>query len=154
LTTEGRRGPVLVNIPKDLLAMKINPAPEDRPTCSYVRHRPAKVRTEGMTDKVYAALAKAKKPLLLAGGGCVISNGGVQAMMEFIRCLGIPVATTLMGKGAVAPTIRNTSATSACTARPRPIQPSARAICCWLSAAASATALSVTRISTIRTKSV
>ena len=103
LTTEGRPGPVLVNVPKDLLALQIDPAPEGRSTSTYVRHRPAKVRTEGMTDKVYAALAKAKKPLLLAGGGCVISNGGVQDMMEFIRCLGIPVATTLMGKGAVAP---------------------------------------------------
>ncbi|NCC75281.1 MAG: biosynthetic-type acetolactate synthase large subunit [Clostridia bacterium] len=103
LTTEGRPGPVLVNVPKDLLAIQIDPEAVNRSASTYVRHRPAKVRTEHMTEQVYAALAKAKKPLLLAGGGSVISNGGVQDMMEFIRCLGIPVATTLMGKGAVAP---------------------------------------------------
>ncbi len=102
LTTEGRPGPVLVNVPKDLLAIQIDPAPEAHSTSTYVRHRPAKIRTESMTSEVYAALAKAKKPLLLAGGGCIISDGGVKNMMEFIRCLGIPVATTLMGKGAVA----------------------------------------------------
>ncbi|MDD2457078.1 MAG: thiamine pyrophosphate-binding protein, partial [Eubacteriales bacterium] len=46
LTTEGRPGPVLVNVPKDLLALQIDPAPEGRQTSTYVRHRPAKVRTE------------------------------------------------------------------------------------------------------------
>ncbi len=102
LTTEGRPGPVLVNIPKDLLAMQME-APTDIPQIStYKRHRPAKVQTGAMTDKVYAALAKSKKPMMIAGGGCVISKGGVDDMMEFIRCLGIPVATTLMGKGAIA----------------------------------------------------
>ncbi|MDD2533371.1 MAG: biosynthetic-type acetolactate synthase large subunit [Eubacteriales bacterium] len=101
LTTEGRPGPVLVNVPKDLLAIQIDTTAEARSISSYTRHRPAKVQTGAMTEKVYAALAKSKKPLLLAGGGCVISKGGVDDMTEFIRCLGIPVATTLMGKGAV-----------------------------------------------------
>src|SRR5512133_1344527 len=67
LTTSGRPGPVLVNVPKDLLAMPITPSAGRQP--SYVRHRPPVVKTRAMTDRVYAALAACRKPLLLAGGG-------------------------------------------------------------------------------------
>lgn len=100
LTTDGRPGPVLVNIPKDILALEIKPQ-EGRSTNAYVRHRPAKVKTGALVDKVYAALARSKRPLLLAGGGCVIARGGTDDLKHFVECLGIPVATTLMGKGAI-----------------------------------------------------
>ena len=99
LTTEGRPGPVLVNIPKDILAMQIEPCITRE--AGYVRHRPPVVKTRAMSDKVYAALAKCRRPLLLAGGGCVISRGGTDDLIQFVDSLGIPVATTLMGKGAL-----------------------------------------------------
>lgn len=100
MTTDGRPGPVLVNIPKDILAMQIKPAtPAQAPT--YVRHRPTKIKTVSMTDKIYAALANCKRPLLLAGGGCVISKGGTDDLKVFAESLGIPIATTMMGKGAI-----------------------------------------------------
>lgn len=100
LTTHGRPGPVLVNVPKDILAMEIPEA--SGKTQKYVRHRPAKIRTQSMAGKVYAALSKCRRPLLLAGGGCVISKGGTADLIAFAESMGIPVATTLMGKGAVA----------------------------------------------------
>jgi len=100
LTTEGRPGPVVVNIPKDILAMTIEPTSVRAP--SYVRHRPAKIKTLAVTEQVYAALAASKRPLLLAGGGCVISRGGTDDLVKFVESIGIPVATTLMGKGAIA----------------------------------------------------
>ena len=56
LTTDGRPGPVLVNVPKDLLAMHDQAV--GRPQSpSYIRHRPPTVKTHAMTDKIYAALA-------------------------------------------------------------------------------------------------
>jgi acetolactate synthase-1/2/3 large subunit len=99
LTTQGRPGPVLVNIPKDILAMQIPPSVTAAP--SYIRHRPAKIKTASMAEKIYAALSVSKQPLLIAGGGCIISPGGTDDLKTFAESLGIPVATTLMGKGAI-----------------------------------------------------
>ncbi len=100
MTTKGRPGPVLVNIPKDILAMQIQPAANAQaPT--YIRHRPAKIKAVAMTEKIFDALAACKRPLLIAGGGCVISKGGTDDLKLFAESLGIPVATTMMGKGAI-----------------------------------------------------
>lgn len=100
LTTEGRPGPVLINIPKDILALTIDPRNElAQPT--YKRHRPPHVRTAAMIDPVCAALVKSRRPLLLAGGGTIISDHATQSLLAFAERLGIPVATTLMGKGAM-----------------------------------------------------
>ena len=99
LTTDGRPGPVLVNIPKDILAMPIEPVEAKAPT--FTRHRPPKIKTHAVTDQVYAAIAACKRPLLIAGGGCIISKGGTEDLVRFVESTGIPVATTLMGKGAI-----------------------------------------------------
>lgn len=103
LTTEGRPGPVLINIPKDILAMEIGTyeSLSESSLRSYVRHRPQKIRTESMAAKVYAALRKSTRPLLLVGGGCVISPGAVDSLKAFVDQTGIPVASTLMGKGSI-----------------------------------------------------
>ena len=100
LTTQGRPGPVLVNIPKDIMALPANQR-LDQEIPVYTRHRPAKIRTMEMSRQVYDAIGKAKKPLLLAGGGCVITPEGSRDMIRFIETTKIPVATTLMGKGAI-----------------------------------------------------
>ena len=92
LTTEGRPGPVLVNIPKDILSMTIELS--QIKSSSYARHRPPKIKTQALSDKVYAALARSRRPLLLAGGGCVISEGGTDDLLRLWN-LGIPVATTM-----------------------------------------------------------
>ncbi len=103
MTTEGRPGPVLINIPKDILAMEIGTYESlaEGSLRTYIRHRPPKIRTESMSDKVYDALKKSQRPLLLVGGGCVISPGAVDSLEAFVNRTGIPVASTLMGKGAI-----------------------------------------------------
>ena len=99
LTTSGRPGPVLVNVPKDILSGPIK-IQAGKPS-TYVRHRPARVRTKGMTEQIYQAIRTSRQPLLLAGGGCVIAWKGTDDLRAFVESLGIPVATTLMGKGAM-----------------------------------------------------
>ena len=105
LTTEGRPGPVLVNVPKDIQQMEIGEYDElmtnNKIRSCYVRHRPPKIQTESMADKVYAALRKSKRPLLMLGGGCIISPGAIDAIHAFLERTGMPVANTLMGKGAI-----------------------------------------------------
>jgi acetolactate synthase-1/2/3 large subunit len=54
-----------------------------------------------MTDQIYQAIRSSRQPLLLAGGGCVIAWKGTDDLRAFVDSLGIPVATTLMGKGAM-----------------------------------------------------
>ena len=100
LTTEGRPGPVLVNVPKDILASPING--RANPTQAYTRHRPPHIRTLAMTGQVYDAIRKSRRPLLLAGGGCVIARHGTEDLKAFAEAMNLPVATTLMGKGAIA----------------------------------------------------
>lgn len=99
LTTQGRPGPVLVNVPKDIMAHQMEEN-YTRPQV-YERHRPVRIRTHSLADKVYAALGNSRKPLLLAGGGCVIADKGIKDLLAFIENTGLPAATTLMGKGAI-----------------------------------------------------
>ena len=102
MTTQGRPGPVLVNIPKDIMAMQIDDAGPDSVSSSpYVRHRPARIRTESMADQVYKAIKNSTQPLLLAGGGCITSKDASENLKKFAEHTGLPVATTLMGKGAM-----------------------------------------------------
>ena len=97
LTTQGRPGPVLVNVPKDILSATIEPSVDK--ALGYHRHRPAKVQTENVIDDVYAALRNSSRPLLLVGGGVVLSAGATGYLEEIVNKTQIPVAHTLMGKG-------------------------------------------------------
>ena len=99
LTTEGRPGPVLVNIPKDIMAMEIEDHADS--LFSGLRHRPPKKGIKDSVGAILDALKKSKKPLLLLGGGAVISNGANERVLAFLKKTGMPVATTMMGKGAV-----------------------------------------------------
>lgn len=99
LTTQGRPGPVLVNVPKDIMAIEI-PANAGK-GAGVILHRPPRKYTESQAKAVYEALSKSKKPLLLVGGGVIISDGASEAMCEFAEKTGMPIATTMMGKGSV-----------------------------------------------------
>lgn len=98
LTTEGRPGPVLVNVPKDILSAKI--VASKAKDASYSKHRPERKTSENFVPDVYDALLKASKPLLLIGGGVVLSSGATDHLKEFAKMTSLPVAHTLMGKGA------------------------------------------------------
>ena len=100
LTTDGRPGPVLVNVPKDILAAQI---PENTSSgVSVMRHRPPRKKIDTQVMSVYDALEKSKRPLLLLGGGVIISEGASALMQQFAEVTGIPVATSMMAKGAIA----------------------------------------------------
>lgn len=100
LTTEGRPGPVLVNVPKDILAAQI---PDNVDSAmSVMRHRPPRKKIETQVLSVYEALKNAKRPLLLVGGGVIISDGASTLMQKFVEETGIPVATSMMAKGVIA----------------------------------------------------
>jgi acetolactate synthase-1/2/3 large subunit len=95
----GRPGPVVVDLPKDVL---MGPAPYT--PCAEVRHRTYNPRTEPQADQieqVVALMAKARRPIFYVGGGVI--NSGPEASMrltELVRATGFPITLTLMGLGA------------------------------------------------------
>jgi acetolactate synthase-1/2/3 large subunit len=95
----GRPGPVLIDLPKDIL---IAPAPYSEP--SFAPHRSYRPRTEPDPARIAEAVALlkcAERPIVYTGGGVI--NAGPEAsrlLMEFVRLTGFPCTSTLMGLGA------------------------------------------------------
>ncbi len=95
----GRPGPVLVDLPKDIL---IAPAPYREP--GNAPHRSYNPRTEPdprRIEEAVAMLKRAERPVIYAGGGVI--NAGPEAtrlLTEFTRLTGFPITNTLMGLGA------------------------------------------------------
>ena len=103
LAESGRPGPVLIDLPKDVLNSLIDPELKEG------FHLPGYVVPEaGDPEAVRAAavmLREAKRPVLLAGHGAVIA-GANEALLELAEKLAIPVTNTLLGKGAFPETHR------------------------------------------------
>jgi acetolactate synthase-1/2/3 large subunit len=91
----GRPGPVLLEVPVDVLRAEATldpgPSPPTRPPASP----PDPARIEALAQRV----ARWQRPLLLAGGG-VITAGASAPLRELAERLGAPVFHTAMGKGA------------------------------------------------------
>jgi len=97
IARSGRPGPVLVDIPKDVGNTVINYKPiKDVNLRSY---NPTYKPYEKQLKKVVKLVEKAKRPVIFAGGGVILSKGA-EALTEFARRLQIPVTTSLMGLGA------------------------------------------------------
>ncbi len=97
IALEGRQGPVLVDIPKDIqLAQVTNNVGIDSSLINKVKLPPANV------GKAIALLSQAKKPVLYVGGGVGMANA-VDEVREFVNVTGIPSVSTLKGLGAIDP---------------------------------------------------
>jgi acetolactate synthase-1/2/3 large subunit len=103
VATSGRPGPVLIDVPEDIAHGEfdfdvtdfwIDPSTLSAPGR---RSRPDAMEIE----RASALLAKARRPLILAGGGVHISEAH-DALLTLARDQGIPVAHTMSGKGAIA----------------------------------------------------
>jgi acetolactate synthase-1/2/3 large subunit len=92
----GRPGPVLIDLPKDVVAAKIN-FPEEKPI-KMRTYRPTYEPHPGQIEKACQAMLTAKKPVLYIGGGVIAANAN-EEVTELARKLSIPVTMTLMGLG-------------------------------------------------------
>jgi acetolactate synthase-1/2/3 large subunit len=95
----GRPGPVVIDLPKDIL---VGPAPYSGPSpLGHKSYRPKIKGDSKVIDAAAALIAAAKKPLFYIGGG-VINSGPAAclSLTDFIRALGAPCTQTLMGLGA------------------------------------------------------
>ncbi|MFU8818586.1 MAG: biosynthetic-type acetolactate synthase large subunit [Desulfurivibrio sp.] len=96
LARSGRPGPVLIDLPKDVIAAMINfPAPTPIRMRTY---KPTYEPHPGQIEKACKLMLKAKKPVLYVGGG-VINANAAEPLTELAKKLDIPVTMTLMGLG-------------------------------------------------------
>ncbi|HEX3863972.1 MAG TPA: acetolactate synthase 3 large subunit [Stellaceae bacterium] len=95
----GRPGPVVIDLPKDVLfALGAYSGPDQ---AQHKTYRPQTLPDQGRVAEAIALLAAAKKPLFYGGGGIV--NSGPEACARFtelVRLLDAPCTLTLMGLGA------------------------------------------------------
>jgi len=96
LAQSGRPGPVLVDVPKDVTAMLTEyQYPE---TVSMRSYNPVRRGHAGQIKKAARLIAQAKRPMVYAGGGVILSNAAPR-LTELVQLLGFPCTNTLMGLG-------------------------------------------------------
>lgn len=97
IANTGRKGPVLIDIPKDVSNQTtlFNPVQ----SVSLRGYNPTVAPNRLQLDKLVSAIKEAKQPVVIAGGG-VIYSGAHEELYEFITKAQIPVTTTLLGLGA------------------------------------------------------
>ena len=96
---DGRPGPVVVDLPKDILMGRGAYRPPE--SVEHRSYRPQIRADRGRIAEAAALIAGAKRPLFYVGGGVV--NSGPKAtrlLTRFVRLTGFPATTTLMGLGA------------------------------------------------------
>lgn len=99
LAESGRPGPVLVDVPMDIFSKEVEVALFERLNHnSKIIHKPS--IDDELAAKIVKTLAEAKNPVIYVGGGVILA-GADQELRQFVDHMGIPVAHSLMGKGAL-----------------------------------------------------
>jgi acetolactate synthase-1/2/3 large subunit len=96
IAREGRPGPVLIDLPKDVQVNDASHLPDHVP--AVVQRPPAPA--EAAIAEALAAIAGAEKPVIYGGGGIALA-GAVDAFRQFVEASGIPTVLTLRGLGAL-----------------------------------------------------
>jgi len=97
IATTGRPGPVVVDIPKDITALKAEFSyPE---TISMRSYTPIEPVEPSAIEKSVELLLSAKRPMIYSGGGVVL-DGAWDELIEITQLLNYPITNTLMGLGA------------------------------------------------------
>jgi acetolactate synthase-1/2/3 large subunit len=94
IANTGRKGPVLIDIPKDISAEKTIFKHVDQ--ISIRGYNPTLDPNKQQVDKIIKAIQEAERPVILAGGGVVYANASNE-LIEFVNKTQIPITTTLLG---------------------------------------------------------
>jgi acetolactate synthase I/II/III large subunit len=100
IAQSGRPGPVVIDMPKDVQEAKIQPVfiEEEEITIRGYSHK--RTLDEAPLNELITLIKQARQPMIYAGGG-IISAEAHEDLLEFAERTQIPVATTIMGVGAV-----------------------------------------------------
>jgi acetolactate synthase-1/2/3 large subunit len=97
IAATGRPGPVLIDLPKDVTAGTTDFA-MPKGEVSIRSYNPTYHGNKWMTKQAAQMISKAKKPVIMAGGGVILSNAAKE-LTELAELTKIPVTMTLMGLG-------------------------------------------------------
>lgn len=95
IAKEGRPGPVLIDVTKDVTANE----------CDYIKETPKPIERktdtikEEAVEEAVSMIKAAKKPFVFVGGG-VVASDAADELRKFVRKIDAPVTDSLMGKGA------------------------------------------------------
>lgn len=95
----GRPGPVLIDFPMDILKKEYD-YPEEKVEINIRGYKPFTKPNESQIKKLADAIKSAKQPVILAGGGLVISDA-LEEIRSLVNTTQIPVVATMMGIGAI-----------------------------------------------------
>lgn len=101
IATSGRPGPVVIEVPEEVMRapmITLDVSRFKQSDACWPRARSAAPRT--CVENAVARISKARRPIVLAGGGAVAS-GAYHQIARFADEIGIPVVTTLNGKGII-----------------------------------------------------
>ncbi len=99
LAESGQPGPVLVDVPMDIFSRKVDVSLFERVKLNTrALHKPS-MDNETAAEIVHQ-VAQAKKPVIYAGGGILLADAAAE-LKNFVDHLNIPVAHSIMGKGAL-----------------------------------------------------
>lgn len=96
IASTGRPGPVLIDLPKDIMDQKTDPNFDEH--IKLRGYKPTYEGHQGQIVRASKAIVKAKKPVIYAGGGVILA-GASQELRTFAELTQIPVTNTLMGLG-------------------------------------------------------
>jgi acetolactate synthase-1/2/3 large subunit len=97
IASSGRPGPVLIDLPKDVMSASIN---YKKPSKVKLRsYQPTYQPNLKQLHKVVKLIKKSKRPLIMAGGGVILSKASSE-LTKFANRIQAPVTATLMGLGA------------------------------------------------------
>lgn len=99
IATTGRPGPVVIDLPKDISALETDFIYS--PEVNLPSYQPTLELNDMQIKKILKQLSKAKKPVLLAGGGISYAEAATE-LNEFAERYQIPVVTSLLGQGTIA----------------------------------------------------
>ncbi|WP_404434627.1 thiamine pyrophosphate-binding protein [Microbacterium lacus] len=99
LAESGRPGPVLVDVPMDVFSAEVDVALFDK-VISNTRSLAKPTIEEAVAEQIVQNLIDADRPVLYVGGGIVAADAAAE-LKEFAEILSLPVAHSLMGKGAL-----------------------------------------------------
>lgn len=97
IANTGRPGPVLIDFPMDILKQEFD-YPDNDEGVNIRGYKLLGKANEAQIRKVADAVNAAKRPVILVGGGVVISDA-ISELREFVKKTGIPVVSTMMGLG-------------------------------------------------------
>lgn len=101
IATTGRPGPVLIDFPMDVLKEVYDEDEDDAKSDMNLNgYKLLGKVNEAQIKKVVTALKKAKKPVILTGGGAVLSNAE-EVIRKLVKDTHIPVISTMMGLGVI-----------------------------------------------------